>query len=219
MYRPFRSTSRLRQIFGTNVMTDHDKEAMGRSTGRPAATLQEGCGRRFGPAAAHPVRSSRALPSKGRDFVTLMVRAGNKLPVVGIRDSKRGSYWRGSGNKPAEITLDEDAGTPLHEYAHHLQRAAPGLDSLFHQVHRRRTAGEPRIVVGPEKHEIGRKDDYVRAYAGREYGPDEEPREVFAMALQQLFHPIWGKEHLGDMARKDPEMLDLIVGVLLRYDP
>ena len=73
--------------------------------------------------------------------------------------------------------------------------------------------------MGPKKHEIGRKDAYVREYAGREYDPDEEPREVFAMALQQLFHPIWGKEHLGDMARKDPEMLDLIVGVLLRYDP
>ena len=181
-----------------------------RGTGEVVADIGETPG---GEKAAQRLRAAaKVLPES-------WVRAGNRLPVVGIRDSKRGSYWMGSGNKPAEITLDEDAGTPLHEYAHHLQRAMPELDSLFHQVHRRRTAGEPRIVVGPKKHEIGRKDDYVRAYAGREYDPGEEPREVFAMALQQLFHPIWGKDYLGDMARDDPEMLDLIVGVLLRYDP
>lgn len=54
---------------------------------------------------------------------------------------------------------------------------------------------------------------------GREYGPGQDPREVFTMAIQQTFHPVWGREFLRRLVRDDPEMLDLVTGVLLHYDP
>ncbi len=39
------------------------------------------------------------------------------------------------------------------------------------------------------------------------------------MAIQRLFYPIGDHDYLMAMARHDPEMLDLIIGVLFRYDP
>ncbi len=147
------------------------------------------------------------------------VRRGNALPLLAIKDSSRGFYSAARERQPiAEISLDSDVGTPLHEYVHHLQRAMPGLDALFHQLHRRRTAGEPRVQVGGPT-DLGREDQYVHAYAGREYTDEELPQEVLTMGVQQLFHPVWGEEYLIELARDDPEMLDLVLGVLFHYDP
>lgn len=115
--------------------------------------------------------------------------------------------------------VSKDVGVPLHEYTHHLQCAMPELDALFAQLHRRRTASEPRVVVGAGRRELGREDSYIRRYQGREYRPEQVPLEVFTMAIQQLFYPVHRTEHLVDMIRKDSEMLDLILGVLLHYDP
>ena len=39
------------------------------------------------------------------------------------------------------------------------------------------------------------------------------------MAVQQIFHPVWKVDYLRDLVRDDPEMLDLVTGVLLHYDP
>ena len=39
------------------------------------------------------------------------------------------------------------------------------------------------------------------------------------MAVQTLFHPIHGEERLGQLALRDPEMLDLIIGVLYHFEP
>ena len=48
-----------------------------------------------------------------------------------------------------------------------------------------------------------------------------DPREVLTMAIQMLFYQIGhDRDYLiAMMARRDPEMLDLILGVLFRYDP
>ena len=54
---------------------------------------------------------------------------------------------------------------------------------------------------------------------GREYGADENLREVLTMAMQGVFHPIWGIGHLPGTVRDNPEMVDLVLGVLCRYDP
>ncbi len=34
-----------------------------------------------------------------------------------------------------------------------------------------------------------------------------------------LFYPLSGQEYLGEMARDDPEMLDLLLGMLFHYNP
>ena len=149
------------------------------------------------------------------------MRQGNTLPLVGVRGSARGWHSRGGPNGPARISVASDVGNPLHEYCHHLQRAIPGLDAIFHKLHRRRTAGEARVRVGGGAKELGRKDQYLRSYTGREYkyGDDELPLEMLTMAMQMLFHPVWGEEHLREMVRDDPEFLDLALGVLFHYDP
>ncbi len=95
----------------------------------------------------------------------------------------------------------------------------PGANALFHQLHRRRTKGEDRVVVGPGQHEIGRKDQYVEKYMGREYDSGEDPKEVWAMAMHMLFHHIEGTDYMRELIRDDPELLDLVLGVLFRYDP
>lgn len=39
------------------------------------------------------------------------------------------------------------------------------------------------------------------------------------MAMQMLFYKIDGEDFMEDLATEDPEMLDLALGVLFRYDP
>ena len=67
--------------------------------------------------------------------------------------------------------------------------------------------------------ETGRRDKYIEAYFGREYTESDKPREVITMAVQILFHPLHGEERLTQLARHDPEMLDLVIGMLYHFDP
>ena len=147
------------------------------------------------------------------------VTKGNTLPLTAIGASDRGGYLSARDGRPAQISVATDVGNPLHEYFHHLQRAMPKLDGLFAALHHRRTKGDPRVQIGRGKNEIGRTDDYILEYAGREYDPGEQPREVLTMGMQQLFHPLFGREYLRNLVRDDPEMLDLLLGVLFGYDP
>ena len=115
--------------------------------------------------------------------------------------------------------MNRNQGTQLHEYCHHLQRTSPGLDDLFVQLHRRRTKGDPLEVLNAKlPDELGRPDEYVQTYSGREYAGGR-PAEVFTTAMQQLFYNVHGKEYLPKLLTQDPEMLDLALGALFRYDP
>lgn len=164
-------------------------------------------------------RTAGRVRTAAQELPASWVRAGNEIPLEGIRGSKsRGFYRYPSARWPAQISVSPDVGVPLHEYCHHLQRAMPELDAVFVQLHRRRTAGEPKVRVGGPK-DTGRKDKYIRPYTGREYAPGDAPLEVFTMAVQMLFHPVLGREHLRQMVREDPELLDLVIGALFRYDP
>ena len=147
------------------------------------------------------------------------VTKGNTLPLTAIGASDRGGYLPARDGRPAQISVATDVGNPLHEYFHHLQRAMPELDGIFAALHRRRTKGDPRVRIGKGRNEIGRTDDYILEYAGREYDPGQQPREVLTMGMQQLFHPLFKSEHLRKLVRDDPEMLDLLLGVLFGYDP
>ena len=77
-----------------------------------------------------------------------------------------------------------------------------------------------------------RPDDYVDAYAGKDYGPntlagvagnpdlqDGDALEVATRAFQILFDSLDGKELLGDMAIDDPALLDFTLGLLFAWDP
>ena len=72
--------------------------------------------------------------------------------------------------------------------------------------------------------ETGRVDRYIRPYQGKEYGDD--PREVITMAYQYVWQRDrrkpgdggWWKGKRG-LLTHDPEMLDLALGALFKYDP
>lgn len=117
----------------------------------------------------------------------------------------------------ATVVVSADPGNAMHEYTHHLQAAMPELDGLFQELHRRRTHGEPVIELPWYTGFRGRKDQYIDAYFGSEHGGSA--REVITRAYQIVFHPLYGKETLGRLVREDPEMLDLALAALFRYNP
>ena len=125
----------------------------------------------------------------------------------------------------------------LHEYVHHLQATLPGLQRLFRTEHRRRTTKDgkrdPLTKFWGGRH---RKDRYLDRleYMGKDYGAktessfapsqydmqdDGDAQEVATVAYQVLLHSYFGEELLGKLAKHDPGMLDLALGVLFRFDP
>ena len=133
-------------------------------------------------------------------------------------------------------------GAALHEYVHHLQSSLPGFQALFRAEHLRRTTAPPgkgksapgkrdELHDSPAYPDLGtvfRRDDYVDAYFGRHYEsvltsadpamgqPDGDALEVATMAFQLALGDTF---QLAKMAQYDPRMLDIVLGVLLRYDP
>ena len=162
------------------------------------------------------------------------IEAANRQPVLVARSSdERGIYIPARPGQAARLFVRDPAdgpyvghwqGTRVHEYTHHLQSSMPGLNGLFVALHRRRTEGEPLVAVTRDPTETGRVDRYVRSYQGKEYGDD--PREVITMAYQYVWQrDLWdpgdggwwkGEKPLLDY---DPEMLDLALGALFKYDP
>ncbi len=103
--------------------------------------------------------TAKRVREAARDLPESWVRAGNRMPVNGILGSSWGFYrWSSSPDRPGELSVSRDAGNPLHEYTHHLQRAMPEVDALFHQLHRHRNFNETRVVVGGGPRELGRQD-------------------------------------------------------------
>ena len=72
----------------------------------------------------------------------------------------------------------------------------------------------------------GREDDYVDDYFGREYDHNSVKHRpalaVVTRAFQMLFHRFDGPDgpiDLDKYLRDDPEMVDLVIGMLFHYDP
>lgn len=139
------------------------------------------------------------------------VDAANASPLAINVTSSRGSY---SGGPSPKIRTD-DSSTAVHEYLHHIQFVVAGLDALFQDLHRKRTAGDRKVAINSLR-ETGRPDGYFDAYQGREYGTGTGGAyEVLTMALQ----PILGddakaRDYLARMLKKDREMLEFALGVL-----
>lgn len=120
----------------------------------------------------------------------------------------------------------EDIPNAIHEYAHRLQSALPGLQAKFMEMHRRRTRGEALQslkVLEPKSRyrhdEMTRKDHYIEAYWGKEY--DGTPLEVMTMAMQTMLSGRrWEKGRLfRKLYTEDREMFDFIVGLLFHWRP
>ena len=139
-------------------------------------------------------------------------------PAFATHERNEGGPGPG-GREAAVANISLDPGNAVHEYTHHLQLAMPELDGLFQALHRQRTAGDPVTALRGYRGMRGREDWYIDAYFGREYGGENGAIEVITRGYQILFSPLYGRERLGDMARDDPEMLDLLLGALFHYNP
>ncbi len=152
------------------------------------------------------------------------VERTNAIPLTAEAGAFRAGYTSPiAAGAPGRLGLSENPSAALHEYLHHIQQADPELDAIFVALHRRRTAGEklvPVIVQIPEM--LGRRDKYIDPYTGREYdipGIAEGPMEVMTTSIEQVLDRPHGLNQLGKLAANDPEMLDLVLGLLLHYDP
>ena len=165
--------------------------------------------------------ATRVLPAK-------WIERANDTPVQVVERGKNhpalGSYDKHAVGGPRIVT-DATPGNALHEYVHHLQDRLPDFDDIFQQLHRRRTAGDPALPLKGYGGK-GREDDYVDDYFGREYDHNSVKHrpalEVVTRAFQLLFHPLKRKKDQVDLdkyLRRDPEMVDLVIGMLFHYDP
>ena len=131
-------------------------------------------------------------------------------------------------------------GNALHEYVHHLQATLPGFQTIFRQEHLRRTTlpdGARRPLAEMAQYDAMHRSPnpaYLDEYMGKHYDPkavahsdaklpDAEGLEVPSRGYQMLFDLVptahGDQDFLVDLAYADPGMLDLLIGVLFRYDP
>ncbi len=184
-----------------------------RGAGEVAADVRSEHG---GAAAARRIREAASLLPRS------WVERTNRAPVVARRSGSRGAYYRATPNRPAMIRLSDNPSVALHEYVHHVQAMDPDLDRVFAQLHRRRTEGEPLAPLYDwAPRERGRRDQYVEAYTGREYpsAGGSQPLEVMTTSIEQVLHTPHDRDRLMTLLEDDPEMRDLVIGLLLHYDP
>ena len=169
------------------------------------------------------VRGAATGARRIREAAALLPRSwveqANRAPVAVRRSGRRGGYWPAGDTGPAMIRLSDNPSVALHEYLHHVQHHDPELDAVFAALHRRRTGGDPlaALYVGRPR-EVGRRDQYIEPYTGREY-PRFGAAEVLTTSIEQVLHTPGGRDRLQNLLDDDPEMLDLVIGLLLRYDP
>jgi hypothetical protein len=204
-----------------------------RSTGAEAAVRGSGRG-------AELVRNvSRLFPddwTKAADaFGPLYAKGGagrgwqSTLPATeaGRRIHYKGFNFIAAGNDGMIVASRYT--TAVHEYAHRLQHALPGLDDLFQDLHHRRTAGDPikslRSLTGIsyQRNEVAREDKYTNPYQGKIYSGSARylgkhgAMEVLTMAFESVMggNPVT----LDRLLRDDREMFNLVIGALYRYVP
>ena len=150
-----------------------------------------------------------------------------RFPEIGVvRNVKAGDGY---------IWVPKDSpGTAVHEYAHRIQAARPDIDALFQALHKDRTAGqslkrlsdlEPKLGYLPG--ELAREDHYSNPYQGREYShaPAAPALEVMTMGFETVIgarstsHGSFDRplNSLVKMYKEDREMVDFVVGLLLKH--
>ncbi len=182
-----------------------------------------------------------------RDLPASWIRRGNQDMIMVDRVPRGAGFLGDYQSRPASgglprIRIKKNRGTALHEYVHHVQAGDPALDRLFQEVHKRRNKDRAKGPLKGYRGIQGREDEYIDAYFGAEYDDDmlknggydqDSPAlEVITRALQLTFHSMATGQYqivngklvkdtidIADLARDDPEMLELVLGVLMYYDP
>ena len=103
---------------------------------------------------------------------------------------------------------DRSFATAIHELGHRFERAVPTIKDNEKQFYEKRTAGEELkwLGAGYSKDEITRKDNFLSAYMGKDYGGTAY--ELVSMGFQYAYTE-------PETLRKDPDMEQWIYGLLL----
>lgn len=144
--------------------------------------------------------AAKYLPA---DWIAASNRYRN--PKVRTKKGARAKYTPLDG----VIQTDGTAGTSLHELVHHMERAVPALDAAQWMFWQRRardndlTKPQPNpkwIGIGRRK-EVGVKDEFKAAYAGKVYGGGSPGNhwEILTMGLPALYsieytNVVWDDE-------------------------
>ena len=195
-------------------------------------------------AEATPEASADAWESKKNEMAALSIRRASRLfprawvekagPLV-VRATPKDYGPKGTYEfDKRRATVDGTRSNTVHEYVHHLQGALPGFQRFFREEHLRRTTypdGQRHPLVEVAGYPNVRDDKYVNAYMGKDYQKtmpgttgnpdlaDGDGLELPTRAFQIVLADINGKEWLDQLAHSDPGLLDLVLGVLFRFDP
>lgn len=131
---------------------------------------------------------------------------------MGVERSSRAHY----SHSPATIALSmeerEDFRIAVHEMAHRLESAVPGLAAAEKSYYKSRTQNEPLVPLNTlskdnyEAWEKTRADGFVHPYMGKDYGRDAF--ELCSMGFEYLYTK-------PDELAKDPDMYDWLLGLLV----
>ena len=131
---------------------------------------------------------------------------------MGVERSSRAHY----SHSPATIALSmeerEDFRIAVHEMAHRLESAVPGLAAAEKSYYKYRTQNEPLVPLNTlskdnyEAWEKTRADGFVHLYMGKDYGRDAF--ELCSMGFEYLYTK-------PDELAKDPDMYDWLLGLLV----
>ena len=188
-----------------------------------AGTVPSGGVQTAGNASASALHSAEAVRNAIRLLPATWVKKAGPVVVDQIPKDKTkkasGLYYK-YGSR-IEIAPGQGLATAMHEYVHHLQVALPGFQDIFRKEHLRRTTNPDGTRHQPvaSKYDgfMVRDDDYVDDYFGAV--DVEDGIEVPTRGYEILFADLYGKEMLSTLAKDDPGMLDLLLGVLFRYEP
>lgn len=150
-----------------------------------------------------------------------LVRAYNYYPTSWIQQSidygkiKTGTTARGFYNDTtSELKLsgkgDYAVEAAIHELGHRFEYSVSGLMSQEAEFYKERTKGSSLEWLGPgfRESEKTRKDDFINAYMGKDYGGDGY--ELVSMGFPLAFtNPM--------ELQKDPDMYEWILGLLSVY--
>ena len=88
-----------------------------------------------------------------------------------------------------------------------------GIERRLDQIRLSTEQAEALVAAAPD-------DQNALADFGTEYPyPPAPAMEMITSTIEILFHPFYGEEMLGELVRDDPEMLDLALAALFRYNP
>ncbi len=182
-----------------------------------------------------------AVDAAVRDLPDTWIAAGNRAARVEVGATPAGGtvlgqYSPARKGEPPSIDTDATLSNATHEYLHHLQATVPGLDNPFQKEHKKRNRGLARAPLDNYRG-FGRTDEYIDEYFGAEYDADilrgvgydpaSPALEVITRAFQITFHEVVVERsdgtreelNIARLLRDDPEMLDLVLGMLFHHVP